>query len=75
MSQKYKVHANEQFLGHYQAQDGFAAIEKAIKANYEYHPEILNHDCVFSAKKNVLGETHQYTWDNIKELSDNRKVA
>lgn len=70
MSNKYKVHANNQFLGHYQAQDGFTAIEKAIKANVEYHPEILDDSYTFKAKKNILSGSHCYGWDNFPWLKE-----
>ena len=75
MSAKYKVHAEDQFLGHYQAQDALSAIEKAIEANFNYHPEILGMpDCIFTSKKGILGKTYMYSWENLPHIVDKFEI-
>lgn len=75
MAKKYRVCADEQFLGHYHAADGFSAIEKAIKVNFIYHPDIIgNEDCIFTARKEMLEGEYSYTWRNFPWLVEEFEI-
>lgn len=70
LASKYRVVADEQFLGHYHSTTPAGAIEKAIRANFVYHPTILGMpDCEFETQRGVLSKKEYFTWSDLPELA------
>lgn len=68
MAKKYRVAADEQFLGHYYGKCPEEAIEKAIRANFNYRPELLGMpDCEFTTIRD-LNVPEIFTWSDVPHL-------
>ena len=66
MARKYKVTADDQFLGHYYGTTPHIAIEKAIDANFAYRPEVLGmSDCQFVAQRGSIDKPVCVGWDEL----------
>lgn len=60
-SKKYKVMANDQFLGHYHANTPLEAVKKGITANYNFRKSLLEDaDTVFSAQKGSMNPLYKF---------------
>lgn len=74
MATKFKVTANDQFLGHYHSTTPLGAIERAIAENYEYHPEIIGEkDCKFVVDRGNV--RFAAGWDMLQELATKYKAG
>lgn len=75
MARKYKVEADEQFLGHYYGTSPQAAVEKAIDANFAYRPEILGMpDCEFVAQRGTIEAPVSIAWSDMREAAERWEV-
>lgn len=75
MAKKYRVVADEQFLGHYYGTCAEKALEKAVRANFAYYPEILGMpDCEFVAQRGVLEKPVTLTWSDVPELASEFEI-
>ena len=70
MAKKYRVVADGQFLGHYYGTCPEVAVEKAVRATFDYHPEILGMpDCEFVAKRGILEAPVTVVWSDIPDVA------
>lgn len=72
---KHKVYADDQFLGHYYGSTLDTVINKAVSANYIYHPEILNSTTKFTTRKGVMGKTIVSSWSDFPHLCNQWSVV
>ena len=63
-AKKYKVTANDQFLGHYHAKSPQEAVEKGKAAHIAYHAELIaSDDTVYTAQKGSMNPAYKLTFD------------
>lgn len=75
LASKYKVIADDQFLGHYYATSPERAVEKAVDATFVYYPTILGmSDCEFVAQRGVLSEPVSLHWTDVPEVAGRYEI-
>lgn len=73
VGKKFKVMADEQFLGYYYSKNAIGAIEKAVYSNFVYHPDIIGmEDCIFSVSKGLKSD--YYLWSSMPALAEEFEI-